>query len=82
MESRSLTRDGIRDIVKKSGADMDKFEADMKDVALDRQIEDTLRLANRIPQLTGTPFFMIGDDYVSGANVQRLDALLESALDS
>jgi len=82
MESRSLTRDGIRDIVKKSGADMDKFEADMKDVALDRHIEDTLRLANRIPQLTGTPFFMIGDDYVSGANVQRLDALLESALDS
>jgi len=43
---------------------MDKFEADMKDVALDRHIEDTLRLANRIPQLTGTPFFMIGDDYV------------------
>lgn len=82
MQARGLTRESIRDMVEEAGADMAKFDADMKDVALDRQIEDTLALSNRIPQLTGTPFFVINDDYVSGANVQRLDDLLAEALSS
>jgi len=82
LDAKEERRESIRDMVEEAGADMAKFDADMKDVALDRQIEDTLALSNRIPQLTGTPFFVINDDYVSGANVQRLDDLLAEALSS
>lgn len=82
MNERSLTKDRIAEVVEKTGADMDKFEADMKDVALDRHIEDTLLLPNRIPALTGTPFFLVNNDYVSGANTQRLDELLANALEN
>jgi predicted DsbA family dithiol-disulfide isomerase len=82
MKERVLNADRVREIVKEAGLDMKKFDADMADVALDRQIEDTILLSNRIPQLTGTPFFMVNEDYVSGANLERLDDLLEAALDS
>lgn len=81
MNERSLTRDRIRQIVEKAGVDMDKFDADMKDQQIDKHIEDTLILANRIPALTGTPFFTINDEYVSGANVERLQMLLDQELD-
>jgi protein-disulfide isomerase len=80
MKERILTADRVRDIVKDAGLDMAKFDADMKDVALERHIEDNFELSDRIPQLTGTPFFLVNDDYVSGANTERLDALLEAAL--
>lgn len=82
MDQRSLTQERIRQVVEDSGADMKKFEADMKDVALDRQIEDTLLLSSRIPALTGTPFFLVNNDFVSGANTNRLDELLAKALES
>lgn len=82
MKERSLSPDRIREIVKDAGLDMKKFDADMADVAIDRQIEDTLLLSNRIPALTGTPFFFVNQDYVSGANIERLDQLLADALDS
>lgn len=82
MDERSLTKDRIRKIVENSGADMETFEADMKDVALDRHIEDTLLLSNRIPSLTGTPFFLVNNDFVAGADTRRLDELLANALES
>jgi protein-disulfide isomerase len=82
MKERVLSADRVREIVEEAGLDMKKFGADMADVALDRQIEDTILLSNRIPQLTGTPFFMVNEDYVSGANLERLDELLEAALES
>ena len=80
MNERSLTKDRIRKIIEDTGIDMKKFDADMKDVAIDRQIEDTLLLSNRIPSLTGTPFFLVNNDYVSGADTNRLDELLAKAL--
>ncbi len=82
MGERGLTKERIRNIVADTGANMDKFDADMKDVALERQIEDTLILSNRIPQLTGTPFFLVNQEYVSGANVEKLEHLLNKALSS
>lgn len=82
MDQRSLTQDRIRQVVEDSGADMKKFDADMKDVALERQIEDTLLLSSRIPALTGTPFFLVNNDFVAGANTGRLDELLSKALES
>jgi len=59
-----------------------RYEADLADASIDQHINDTLQLANRIPPLTGTPFFVVGDEYVSGANTARLEQLVEAALDS
>jgi len=47
---------------------------------MDRHLEDGLRLANKIPSLTGTPFFVINDNFVNGANTKELDELLKNAL--
>ncbi|RKQ71259.1 protein-disulfide isomerase [Litorimonas taeanensis] len=80
MNERSLSESRIRNIVEKAGLDMDKFDADRKDVALEQHIDDTYKLSNRIPALTGTPFFFVNDDYVSGANVPKLETLVSSAL--
>jgi protein-disulfide isomerase len=82
MKERVLTDDRVREIVKDAGLDMAKFDADMKDVALERHIEDNFELSGRLPQLTGTPFFLVNEDYVSGADTERLDELLKAALRS
>jgi len=80
MAERSLTEERVFQIAEKAGLDMDKLKKDMKDPAMDRQLEDGLLLANRIPALTGTPFFVINDDFIAGANAESLDAMLKKAL--
>ena len=80
MAERSLTPDRIRKIAEKAGLDMEKFDKDMNDTAIERQIDDTILLAQRIPALTGTPFFVIGDEFISGADTNRLQAILDEAL--
>lgn len=80
MNERSLTEDRVFALAEKAGLDMDKLKKDMKDKELDRQLEDGLLLANRIPALTGTPFFVINDDFIAGADKSKLDAMLEKAL--
>jgi len=80
MNERSLTEDRVFALAEKAGLDMDKLKKDMKDKELDRQLEDGLLLANRIPSLTGTPFFVINDDFIAGADRNRLDQMLQDAL--
>lgn len=80
MNERSLTKDRIMAVAEKAGLDMDKLKKDMEDPEMDRQIEDGLLLANRIPSLTGTPFFVINDDFIAGADTKQLDSILEKAL--
>ena len=80
MNERSLTEDRVFALAEKAGLDMDKLKKDMKDKELDRQLEDGLLLANRIPSLTGTPFFVINDDFIAGADPTKLDKMLENAL--
>lgn len=80
MAERSLTADRVFQIAEKAGLDIAKLKEDMKDPQLDRQLEDGLLLANRIPSLTGTPFFVINDDFIAGADAKALDAMLEKAL--
>jgi len=82
MEANRLTADSIRDLAEEVGLDMRKFDADLADPSIEQHIEDTLVLANRLPALTGTPFFVIGDEYVSGADTRRLEQILEDALAS
>jgi len=82
MNERSLTEERVFALAEKAGLDMEKLKTDMKDKELDRQLEDGLLLANRIPSLTGTPFFVINDDFIAGADARRLDEMLKSALKS
>ena len=80
MKERSLTEERVFALAEKAGLDMNKLKEDMKDKELDRQLEDGLLLANRIPSLTGTPFFVINDDFIAGADTRKLDEMLEAAL--
>lgn len=80
MAERSLTPERVRKIAEKAGLDMAKFDEDMKDPAIERQLNDTILLAQRIPALTGTPFFVVGDEFVSGANTTKLQEILDRAL--
>ena len=80
MESSVLSKDFITKTAKKIGLDMTKFEADLKDKAHDAQLEAALVLANQIPGLTGTPFFVINDEFLASGNTQALQAILDRAL--
>ena len=81
MKERSLTEERVMKIAEKAGLDMQKLEKDMEDPALERQINDAIVLAQRIPSLTGTPYFLINDESISGANIAELDRILGEALD-
>ena len=80
MAERSLTEDRVFQIMEKAGLDVEQLKEDMKDPKLDKQLQDGLLLANRIPSLTGTPFFVINDDFIAGADADALDAMLQKAL--
>jgi len=80
MGHQRLNADLIRKTAEDIGLDMRKYEADLADATIEQHISDTLELANRLPALTGTPFFVIGDEYISGANTARLDLLIEQKL--
>ncbi|MGB3457215.1 MAG: DsbA family protein [Litorimonas sp.] len=82
MEERALNKARVLEIAKNFGIDVDQLERDMKDPAIDRQIQDNLALGQKIPALTGTPFFIVNDAFVSGANMGRLSTLLDEALES
>lgn len=80
MDERGLTKARVLQLAKNNGLDADQLERDMKDPAIDRQIEDNLALGNKIPALSGTPFFVVNDKFVSGADMAELQDLLDEAL--
>ena len=81
MEASGLTPDRISAVALDTGLDVKRLEKDMLDPELDALLEDTLILANRIPALSGTPFFIINDMMIAGADTDRLQASLEAALE-
>ncbi len=81
MESSGLTEERIKSLAKESGVNVRRMEKDSMNAEVDALLEDTLVLANRIPSLTGTPFFIINDMMIAGADVDRLQASLEAALE-
>jgi len=80
MNGKLLTDEFIRKSAKNIGLDMAKFEADLKDKKLDAQLESSLFLANRIPGLTGTPFFVINEQFLASGNTLKLQEMLEDEL--
>lgn len=82
MEARGLTWERVKTLADEAGVDTRKLEADMEDAALDKHINDNMAIAEQIPLFGGTPFFIIGDEFISGANTQKLNSALEKALGS
>lgn len=80
MKQPRLSGDIIRETAEEIGLDMRKYEADIADTSIEQHISDTLALADRLPAITGTPFFVIGDEYISGANTARLDEIIKAKL--
>jgi protein-disulfide isomerase len=81
MNQKRLSGEIIRETAEEIGLDMRRYDADLADPSIDQHINDTLQLANRLPALTGTPFFVVGDEYISGADTGRLEQLVEAGLD-
>jgi len=80
MNSRGLSVEKIENLAVEQGINVDTLRKDMKDPKLAKQIEDAIILAQNIPPLTGTPFFVINDSYIAGADTDALQEKLESAL--
>ncbi len=80
MKAKGLSDARIDDIAKSAGVDVAQMRKDMADPAIATHIEDTMVLGQRLRPMTGTPFFMIGDEFMAGANVDRLNAMLDKAL--
>ena len=80
MNERSISEDRIYKIAEKVGLNITQLENDMNNPDVDLYLADTLSLATRIPSLSGTPFFIIGDNLIPGADEERLDSVLRDVL--
>ena len=80
MGERALTKDRILKVARDNGIDADKLATDMESAEIKRQIQDNLALANRIPALTGTPFFIVNDQFVNGGYTDRVQGFIEDEL--
>lgn len=61
------------------GVDVAKMRADMKSIAVQKAVADAKSLARSL-NITGTPNFIIGNEMVSGADIERVETLIEAAL--
>lgn len=61
------------------GLDVEKMRADMKSIDVQKAVADSKSLARTLG-ITGTPNFIVGGEMVSGANVPRVEELIEAAL--
>ena len=82
MSERALSEKRIMQLAEQNGMDVEQLKRDMEDAAIDRQIRDNLDLANQIPALTGTPFFVINERFVSGGKMEELASILSEELGS
>lgn len=80
MNERSISEDRIYKIAEKVGLNITQLKNDMNNPDVDLYLADTLSLATRIPSLSGTPFFIIGDNLIPGADEKRLDSVLQDVL--
>jgi len=80
MERPRLSGAIIRETAEDVGLDMRKYEADLADPTIDKHVGDVIALANQLPALTGTPFFVVGENYISGADTARLERLVKEEL--
>ncbi|MEE9271923.1 MAG: DsbA family protein [Robiginitomaculum sp.] len=80
MNGSKLSENFIIAKAKAVGLNMTQFTKDRKDIELQKHLEATITLTRGIPALTGTPFFIINDEYVPGGNTAKLQTKLEEHL--
>jgi protein-disulfide isomerase len=71
-----LAEDGVVQIAREAGVDVDRMRADMQDHAINESLDRNIELARAIG-VTGTPTFIIGDAMLVGAKPREQ---LESAI--
>lgn len=62
-----------------AGVDVAKMRADMQSIPVQKTVADAKSLSRTLA-ITGTPYFIVGTEAVSGADVQQVEALIEAAL--
>lgn len=80
MAASDVSQKFITSTAVKLGMNMKKFEKDMASEDLDSQLEDTMYLASLIPSLTGTPFFVINDQFLASGDAVKLQSMLNEEL--
>jgi protein-disulfide isomerase len=74
-----LAEDGVVQIAREAGVDIDRMRADMEDPAINKSIDANIELARAIG-VTGTPTFIIGDAMLVGAKpLQQLESAIADA---
>lgn len=74
-----LTSEAIDAIAAGVGVDVAQMRADMESGNYGELFADNMVLGEQIG-IEGTPFFMVGDQIVAGADIERLQAALEEEL--
>lgn len=77
--SAPLSSEQIDEIAAGLGVDVEKMRADMETNAYGELFADNLALGAQIG-VEGTPFFMVGDQIVPGADIERLQTFLLAEL--
>lgn len=80
MDASDVSQKFITSTAIKLGLNITKFEKDMQSEELDTHLEDTMYLASLIPGLTGTPFFVINDQFLASGDEVKLQRMLEEEL--
>lgn len=76
LQSKDLSEAAILDLARRLGLDADRLARDMRDPAIERQLEKVRALADALG-LGGTPSFVVGDTLIPGAApVARLAELI------
>src|SRR5262245_60904185 len=74
-----LAEDGVVQIAREAGVDVERMRADMEDPAINKSIDENIELARAIG-VTGTPTFIIGDAMLVGAKpLQQLESAIADA---
>jgi len=74
-----LAEDGVVQIAREAGVDVDRMRADMQDPTIDKSIDGNIELARAIG-VTGTPTFIIGDAMLVGAKpLQQMESAIADA---
>jgi protein-disulfide isomerase len=74
-----LSEDGVVQIAREAGVDVDRMRADMEDPAINKSIDGNIELARAIG-VTGTPTFIIGDAILVGAKpLQQIESAIADA---
>ena len=75
-----LDEDRINDLAAAAGVDVDQMRADMQSPEINGMLAQYSAMAQTVG-ISGTPAFIINGTMVSGADMERVDALVQAGLE-